>query len=524
MTKNLHLFLRVCGLLLIAACSKDIGPGTEIDEGKPDESSEGLELSIVQGQGQTALPGAQLYDSLVVQLLDESDKPVAGKQIGFRSLVPGSTLFLTEAATDAQGIARSHVTIGDLPPGTHQLVSAFLKSDEAINVNFSAQVVAESEVDTWLGIHPRIADAIIWPGTTPLAYKDWTPTQKTALHYFYQQAKAGWQGKVPASAPPANQNPEVSTAVQLLEKDVWAIYLSGIAVSLHLEVENLLGWSLLDYDESELKMLLDGRTFFSLDGGSPRRYRLSTTGTAGRILPASGMFLRSFMKEEECIQNDRLSTITALLEWCHQRLDHFSGSYSFDNIFNHWHYRGAVPVSQMILGTTRRDDKRDGHYTAGCHGTADFLKIALRSVNIPVVSMQSYDRHRQAFFPTEKLYMAHGDDPYNGYTWVTPAVSMREFLIDQATYDEWFKGPVKKSVSQGTARLAVMHLSNILVYARATEPVGTPPEQSSVFEKMKNSFTLEELMEMGLWHRLDSKINALGGRDRIPEVLIGRYR
>src|SRR5690606_38051231 len=125
------------------------------------------------------------------------------------------------------------------------------------------------------------------------------------------------------------------------------------------------------------------------------------------------------------------STIVALLEWCHVNLNHFLGGYENDNIDNHWQYRGATPISRMINGTTRQTDSRFGRYTAGCHGTVDFLKIVLRSVNIPVVSMWGMDGsgHRQAWFMSEDLYMAHGDDPYNGHSWVTPRVSMGELLV-----------------------------------------------------------------------------------------------
>lgn len=101
---------------------------------------------------------------------------------------------------------------------------------------------------------------------------------------------------------------------------------------------------------------------------------------------------------------------------------------------------------------------------------------------------------------------------------------MGEFLVDKSTMEEWFTGPVTESVARGVAGLAVKHLSNILVNLRAEEPVGTPPAESKILERMSTYFTLEELLEMDLWDRLDAKIESLGGRDRIPEVLIGRYR
>src|SRR5690606_28778486 len=116
------------------------------EETDPAGSGEGLTLSVVHGDGQVALPGASLYDTLMVQLVDENEVPVAGRQIGFKTELSGTTLFTTEATTDKHGIARSRVAIGDLQPGTHQAVSAFLKSDADIRADFSVKIVAETEV------------------------------------------------------------------------------------------------------------------------------------------------------------------------------------------------------------------------------------------------------------------------------------------------------------------------------------------------------------------------------------------
>jgi hypothetical protein len=43
--------------------------------------------------------------------------------------------------------------------------------------------------------------------------------------------------------------------------------------------------------------------------------------------------------------------------------------------------------------------------------------------------------HYQLYFPTEGLYVDHGDDPYSGYANPVTAV-----IIDEPTYVSWF-GP-----------------------------------------------------------------------------------
>ena len=45
--------------------------------------------------------------------------------------------------------------------------------------------------------------------------------------------------------------------------------------------------------------------------------------------------------------------------------------------------------------------------------------------------------HELAFFPTENLYLDHGDDPYN-FNVKNSIKPMTDFLIDEATYKSWF--------------------------------------------------------------------------------------
>src|SRR5690606_25400186 len=98
----------------------------------------------------------------------------------------------------------------------------------------------------------------------------------------------------------------------------------------------------------------------------------------------------------------------------------------------------------------------------------------LRSVNIPV-KRGIHAGHSIANFSTEGLYMSHGDDPYNGHTWMTPAVPMVDLLIDRPTYDQWFGAdPTAKNVGRASVQFAVEHLSNLLVYARAVEGAQVP--------------------------------------------------
>ena len=55
------------------------------------------------------------------------------------------------------------------------------------------------------------------------------------------------------------------------------------------------------------------------------------------------------------------------------------------------------------------------HRTAGCHGTAGFLRAVLRTVNIPVQERYA-NGHGIVAFTSESRYLSHADDPYSRLT------------------------------------------------------------------------------------------------------------
>ena len=79
----------------------------------------------------------------------------------------------------------------------------------------------------------------------------------------------------------------------------------------------------------------------------------------------------------------RLETITRVIEWC-KRLNHFIGRGDAENLYSTWQYYGAPPVIRTIEGTFYNDDIIRRHWTAGCHGTVNFMRSLLHTLNIPV--------------------------------------------------------------------------------------------------------------------------------------------
>ena len=100
-------------------------------------------------------------------------------------------------------------------------------------------------------------------------------------------------------------------------------------------------------------------------------------------------------------------------------------------------------------------------WTAGCHGTAGFLRAILRTVNIPVVH-EHQSGHALPHFSADGLHLSHGDDPYTQYTFADPPYPISELLIKQSKFDEWFGSDVpddarKKHVRKRVIELAIQY-------------------------------------------------------------------
>ena len=72
-------------------------------------------LVIISGDGQQGPPGAALTKPFVVEVRDQSDKPLAGFQVTFSVTAGGGTLSATSVTTDSNGRVESTLTLGPNP-------------------------------------------------------------------------------------------------------------------------------------------------------------------------------------------------------------------------------------------------------------------------------------------------------------------------------------------------------------------------------------------------------------------------
>ena len=86
-------------------------------------------LEIVSGENQKGLPGAALENPFVVEVRDQTDKPLPDAQVTFSVTAGGGTLSATSATTNSNGRAESTLTLGP-NPGTNTVTVSVTGTQE----------------------------------------------------------------------------------------------------------------------------------------------------------------------------------------------------------------------------------------------------------------------------------------------------------------------------------------------------------------------------------------------------------
>ncbi len=475
------------------------------------------------GQDQRAQPGATLPEALVVTVRDEFGNPVEGVSVTFSIAAGAGSLSVTESVTDVAGTAATSWTLG-ASMGT-QAARATVPGVGV--VRFTALLIGS--LDLWLADHPAVSSSIVWEDEDRFAlrYEDWTPARRASLADRYNLAQSG---SFALEDPPVNQ---VAGALAdsdypytgLTADDAWALWSAHVAQALWLERNGEVGWSLEGLPEAELRTLLDGRSMFH----RPRSPVEATIGpdlyfVEGRVLPAPPDVVLRFMQAEGLLRPTRGETITAVVDWARRSMAHFLYAFQAQNAYDHWHSRGVVPATRIIEGTTRLPPLYPtySHWTAGCHGTNHFLQVVLRAVNIPV-EYHVAAGHATPRFPTEGLWLSHGDDPYTALVRNPILFSTNELFIDDATREAWFGLHLTReqqldNVGRRPVELALRYPATFYVMWRRCWDLerGTAAEESEVFTIFGRHFSLEQLDAEGLWERLDGAIAARGGCGTFP--------
>lgn len=301
-----------------------------------------------------------------------------------------------------------------------------------------------------LQANPQVAAAIQWQATpgdpvnayappTPanmIAYANWSAQQKTDLQNAFQVALQ-WVLQGAASVQPnsdgltdapTNVNPNINGDTTSVMESVsagymWTLYVNHVAFSLVHMANGVQagGFSLAGLTTDQLRWLLSSATMAWNTMG--QYYGMGTYSQYVPALRANNRpttqfapprWVYSWLRDNQLLGQTRKDTIELVLDWMRHNMWHFFGSSTFGNCQAIWQYRGYPPLSRIVAGTIDANNPGQGqqHWTMGCHGSVGFLNAVLRVLNIPVLPVWVCG-HELAYFPTEGLYLDHGDDPYN---------------------------------------------------------------------------------------------------------------
>jgi hypothetical protein len=296
------------------------------------------------------------------------------------------------------------------------------------------------DVPYWLSQHRRIGSSLVWQDETGTrAFPSWPAQRQQDLLDAVNAYLDGGAPQVPLDPP----NVLTLTDADLPDTafapaDAWGLYRGYAAHSIAMEITQQFAWRLDDYSGDELARLLSGRHMFHFGGGV---YRLDDQ--VEWAVPAPPHQVREFLTGAGIVADDRLLTLSRLLDWCRDHMLHFFGPTVAATMQAVWQYRGYPPVSRVIAGTVDANNPTRGkqHWTSGCWGTSGFLRSVLRAVNIPATSAYRIG-HRLPAFTADRRYLSHGDDPYNQNTIAVKEIAGSDLLITKSAFDARFAGTV----------------------------------------------------------------------------------
>jgi hypothetical protein len=358
-----------------------------------------------------------------------------------------------------------------------------------------------ADVATWLSARPNVAAAIKWqfqPAVDPffgsyappaetdkVAWAAWSAAQKDDLNQSFLDAQAWLLSGAPQPAmpvdglsdAPANQHPGVADPTGAVMQWVtpaymWKLYVAHVGFTLALDATVTVPWPLENDTDESLRYLLDSSVmgWFLANGnfgmgtyaGPAVYFPALRANNRPQTAFAPPKWTYPFLKQAGLIGATRLETIGNLLQWMRLNMSHFFGPATMGNYDAVWQYRGWVPLSRITGGSIDANNPGYGamHWTAGCHGSVGFLHEVLRSLNVPVQPVW-ISGHELAYFTSEKLYLDHGDDPYNAVVRSHPATPILQVLIDEATYQAWFTTDLTANVKDPASPLWNTALANV---------------------------------------------------------------
>jgi hypothetical protein len=234
---------------------------------------------------------------------------------------------------------------------------------------------------------------------------------------------------------------------------------------------------------------------------------------AGNATPTHPIVTIKFLADNNLIGASRRQTIGNVLDWARSHLLHFAGPGTIENQYQYWQYWGAPPVARVLSGTISTDPMISGYglrnWTEGCYGTTDWLVWVLRVLNIPVRRTSSCG-HTLPYFSGEKVYLSHGDDPYDQLSKGGEPAEL--LLIDPGTWHSWIEeANLDGSCSQVGRRpveLSLLYIPDYTIGRYCADTLaGLDHAHGQVYEIYSKYYTVSQLEAKNLWTRLAAGVS-----------------
>jgi hypothetical protein len=383
----------------------------------------------------------------------------------------------------------------------------------------------------WLNENSEISNAIKWQTKNKKnSFRTWKNSDKIELSNELWKKLLNVQKSLP-EAPEStvnlNENGKI-LSTDINPKDAWKYYLAYVSHCLVVELDKLVHWSILKYNESQLNLLLDSKSLFEYSE-SEDIYSISrwneTLFNHGATTPGDPTRIYDFLSKEELIGITRIDSIGRLLGWCRTNMYKVTDKSTPQNYSEYWQYEGYPPVERIIKGTNH-PELGFHHFTAGCWVTAGFLRGVLRTINIPVALEERCNHALPSFtYNNHKFYLSHGDDPYNKlYKITTFQFPPSDLLIDHNKFESWFdkklpEETICNNVGKHAFELILEYLPDEILKEYCDDTAnGRTPENGRIYNEIfKDHMSLDDLKRFGLWDRLKMVIEERGGCEIFSE-------
>ena len=155
---------RLAAAALLAALAACDGGSTDSTPRIP------ARMDVVSGNAQTADPGAELAQPLVVRVVDDKDRPVRGQIVNFVVTEGGGSIFAGAALTNDDGEARERWRLGTAPGQKLEARAVDAATGQAVVfATFTARLTGEGVPATLSQLAPAGTGPYLAPPGSPLA-------------------------------------------------------------------------------------------------------------------------------------------------------------------------------------------------------------------------------------------------------------------------------------------------------------------------------------------------------------------